>query len=75
MPLLNRVGLLQVRGYDFSCDNLVDCDVFILDFSSQVQIDDCKNCRFFIGPVDGSFFVRNSTNCTFTVACRQFRAR
>jgi hypothetical protein len=38
-------------------------------------VDDCVNCRFFIGPVDGPFFIRTSKNCTVTVACRQLRTR
>jgi hypothetical protein len=41
----------------------------------QVAVDYCKNTRMFIGPVEGSIFIRNCENCVITVACRQFRTR
>ncbi len=30
-------------------DTLEDCEVYILDWSGQVQIDDCINCKIMIG--------------------------
>jgi protein XRP2 len=33
------------------------------------------NCRIFIGPVDGSVFIRDSKDCTCSIAARQLRTR
>jgi len=63
----------QVAGNAFALDRLTDCSVAILDHCDQVTVDDCKNCRIFVGPCNGSFFLRNCHNCHVTVACRQFR--
>jgi hypothetical protein len=30
-----------------------NCTVYVLDHTGQIQIDDCTNCRIFIGPVHG----------------------
>jgi protein XRP2 len=38
-------------------------------------MDRCINVKLFIGPIRGSIFVRDSKNCTITVACSQFRCR
>ena len=43
--------------------------------TSQVTVDECVRCRILIGPCEGSVFVRNCTDCTITVACKQFRTR
>jgi protein XRP2 len=63
----------------------------VFDHTGQIQIDDCTNCRMFIGPVHGryyrsilslskektrfSIFIRDSTNCVLATACQQFRTR
>jgi hypothetical protein len=38
-------------------------------------VDNCIGCRILIGPCEGSVFVRNCSNCVFTVASQQFRTR
>lgn len=37
------------RSNGFVLDTLHDCDVYLLDHTSQVQVDDCVNCRIFVG--------------------------
>ena len=39
------------------------------------MIDRCHDTTFFIGPIKGSVFFRDCTNCTISVACSQFRCR
>ena len=39
------------------------------------MVDNCKNTTFVIGPVKGSIFVRDCTDCKVSVACSQFRCR
>jgi protein XRP2 len=31
----------QIRGYDFILDNLTRCNIYLLDHSAQITIDDC----------------------------------
>ena len=38
-------------------------------------MDRCKNCKFYIGPIKASIFVRNCSGCEVTVSCSQFRCR
>ena len=64
-----------VDGQSFDLCDLEDCTVEVLDHMSQVQADRLTNCRVFLGPTEGSVFVRNCENCEFTVACRQLRTR
>ena len=75
----------KVNGLDFQIRDLTDCTVYLLDTTAQVivsrshllqiMVDRCKNTTFYIGPVKGSIFVRDCTNCRVTVACSQFRCR
>lgn len=32
-----------------------NCNVYLFDNIAQISIDDCKNCKFFIGPVKARF--------------------
>ena len=65
----------DINGMDFMVRNLENCIVHIFDHTAQIIVDDCKNTHFFIGPVKGSIFFRDCSNCTITVACGQFRCR
>lgn len=38
-------------------------------------MDQCKKCTIVIGPVVGSVFIRDCSDCTFLILCAQFRAR
>eukprot|EP00798_Chlamydomonas_sp_ICE-L_P000461 gene461-1867_t len=52
-----------------------DCDIYVLDQCAQVTIDECVNCRIFIGPTDGSIFIRDSKQCKCAFITRQLRTR
>eukprot|EP00397_Hematodinium_sp_SG-2012_P034821 GEMP01037386.1.p1 GENE.GEMP01037386.1~~GEMP01037386.1.p1 ORF type:complete len:287 (-),score=56.03 GEMP01037386.1:799-1659(-) len=65
----------HIAGEQFNLEDLEDCDIFMLDYSSAVFMDRCTNCRVFCGPVESSFFARNCSGCSLVVACQQFRAR
>lgn len=43
----------SVDGMQFIIQNLENCSVYIFDHIAQISIDDCKNCKFFIGPSKG----------------------
>ena len=38
-------------------------------------MDRCVNTTFYIGPIGGSIFFRDCSDCTIHVACSQFRCR
>ncbi|KAL7746972.1 hypothetical protein RI367_007684 [Sorochytrium milnesiophthora] len=65
----------ELNGNSFAIEECENCDMVVLDHTSQVTIDVVNGSRVFIGPVDGSLFIRDCRNCTFTVLCRQFRMR
>ena len=39
-----------LRGTQFIVADCEDCDIFLLDYTSTVSVDRCKNCRILIGP-------------------------
>ncbi|KAF4316490.1 hypothetical protein BBO99_00007460 [Phytophthora kernoviae] len=65
----------QIGGQPFDLSDLEGCTIMLLDQIDQVQVDNLTNCRVFIGPSSESVFLRNCTNCTFTIACKQLRTR
>ena len=65
----------SVNGEPFDILDLDDCEAAMCGWASQVQVDRCKNSKIMVGPVESSIFVRDCTNCEFTIACRQLRTR
>ncbi|ETK72721.1 hypothetical protein L915_20227 [Phytophthora nicotianae] len=65
----------QIEGQPFDISDLEGSTIMLLDHINQVQIDNLSNCRVFVGPSSESVFVRNCTNCVFTIACKQLRTR
>ena len=71
--LIKKPG--DIAGTQFKISDLDDCEVYLLDHIAELSIDRCKNCKFFIGPIKASVFMRTSTDCSITVYCGQFRCR
>jgi protein XRP2 len=46
-----------------------------MDNLAQLSIDDCTNCKFYIGPCKASLFIRDCSDCSLAVMCQQFRTR
>jgi hypothetical protein len=44
----------QINGQMFIIEDCEDCDIYVCDYTAQVQIDFCKNCRIFVGPSESS---------------------
>ncbi|KAI8585432.1 tubulin binding cofactor C-domain-containing protein [Geranomyces variabilis] len=59
----------------FAIEDCEDSNIFIFTPTAQVTVDNVKRCFIFIAPCDGSVFIRDAQECTFVVACRQFRLR
>ncbi|DBA96359.1 TPA: hypothetical protein ACH3X3_002534 [Trebouxia sp. C0006] len=65
----------SVNGESFALKNLTDCTVYLLDYTSEVEVTDCRGCKIFIGPVDGPAIFNNCQSSQVTVACQQFQAK
>jgi hypothetical protein len=65
----------SIRGSDFTIEDLTECTVYVMDCSSQMTVDNVTKSFLFIGPVQGSFFLRDCTDSVICVACRQFRTK
>lgn len=65
----------SISGQQFIVEDCHDCDIFLLDHCTSVQIDACTNCRIIVGPCQASLFVRNCSQCTIICAAQQFRTR
>ena len=63
----------EVNNVPFDIANIENCEMAVLGLTSQVQIDNVNNSKLFIGPVDGTAFVRNCKDVNLTIACRQLR--
>lgn len=71
--LIKRPGEIDGQMFDIAdCEN---SSLAVLDYCEQVQIDEIKNCRVFIGACASSIFIRNCSNCVFYTSCRQLRLR
>ena len=64
-----------MNGAQCIISDCTDCTIYILDHTSTVSIDRCKNCHIFIGPCDSSTFVRDCHDSNFIIATRQLRTR
>ena len=65
----------DLNGADFKLRKNKNCEIYILDWSKGMYIDDCEDCKIFCGPIDGSVFIRGSKNCQFSIIARQVRFR
>ncbi|CAD8115337.1 unnamed protein product [Paramecium sonneborni] len=63
----------QLNGLDFVISNCEDCTIYICDHAAQIFVDLSKNCKIYIGPVEGSIFVRKCENIEISAASSQFR--
>ena len=65
----------DLNGADFKLRKNKNCEIYILDYSKGMYIDDCIDCKIICGPIDGSIFIRGSKNCQISIIARQVRFR
>ncbi|XP_026817756.1 LOW QUALITY PROTEIN: protein XRP2-like [Rhopalosiphum maidis] len=65
----------SIGGQQFVIRNCQDSNIYLLDHTGSVTIDDCQRCTIVVGPTKQSVFVRDTINSTVVVACGQFRVR
>lgn len=72
-PLVKNPG--EVEGQVFEIGDCENSTLVVMDFCDQVQIDQVKNSRIFIGACSTSIFIRNCSDCIFYTCSRQLRLR
>lgn len=68
-----KMSFRSVNGQQFIIEDCEDCDIFICDYSANVQIDYCKNCRIFVGPVESRYVCCKVLLFSFGVAVCGFQ--
>jgi hypothetical protein len=63
----------QINNNSFLCRNLTDCEVYLCDKIGTIYIDDCIRCKFYLGPVTTSIFMRGCSDSQVSVAAQQVR--
>ncbi|XP_005093429.1 tubulin-specific chaperone C [Aplysia californica] len=63
----------EINKKDVALAGLTECTVLLCGAPSAIHINKLKNCKIFCGPVPGSIFIRECSNCTFVLACQQLR--
>ena len=39
-----------INGEQFMVRNCTNCNIYLFDYINTITVDDCKNCKIFIGP-------------------------
>ncbi|XP_071957358.1 tubulin-specific chaperone C-like [Antedon mediterranea] len=71
--LVLEMGSDQINSNDIGLSKLVNCKVFLRGTPSAAHIDKLTGCTIFCGPISGSIFVADCTDCTFVLSCQQLR--
>ncbi|XP_046388765.1 protein XRP2-like [Ischnura elegans] len=64
-----------VDGQQFTIQNCSNSTLYVFDHMNTVTIDECSECKFVLGPVKESVFIRDCKNCVCVVSSGQFRTR
>ncbi|KAH3845218.1 tubulin-specific chaperone C-like [Dreissena polymorpha] len=63
----------SINMKDVALANLKSCTVKLFGAPSAIHVNKLVNCTILSGPVSGSIFIRECTNCVFAVPCQQLR--
>ena len=72
-PIVKRPG--EIDGQVFEIADCEKCTIVIMDLISQLNVDNIKDCKLFVGACSGSIFIRNCVNCIVYSCCQQLRLR
>eukprot|EP00938_MAST-03A_sp_MAST-3A-sp1_P003786 g3786.t1 len=61
------------KGKDVTLGNLKNCTVAVCVRLGTLRLTNVRDCEIYCGPIDGSVFVNDCTNCRFVLASRQLR--
>ncbi|XP_064636958.1 tubulin-specific chaperone C-like [Lineus longissimus] len=63
----------EINAKDVALSRLMNCKIVLKGAPSTVHVDKLSKCTMLCGPVSGSIFVNDCTDCTFVIACQQLR--
>ena len=63
----------EVNEKDVALSRLKNCTIHLYGSPGALHISNISDCKIFIGPVSGSIFIEECTNCTFALSCQQLR--
>ena len=72
-PAIKSPG--EVRGQVFEMNRCRDISLVVMDYCELAAIEQLTSCRVFIGACVTTVSIRQCTDCTFFVCCRQIRLR
>jgi hypothetical protein len=65
----------KIEGQQFIVEDCTGSSIFLLDHIAALNVDSCKDIILVTGPIEGSVFIRDCSNCTIVIACQQLRLR
>ena len=65
----------DIAGEQFVVEECENSNIFLMDNIECVTIDLCSQISLLTGPIEGSIFIRDCSNCDFFIICQQFRMR
>ncbi len=65
----------SISGQQFIVEDNADCEIYLLDSIAAMNVDSCRNCAIVTGPVAGSIFLRDCSDCVIVTMCQQLRLR
>jgi hypothetical protein len=68
-------SISEINGDAIRIEKCKDSTIIIMDYSGQVNINECINCTFFIAPCKGSIYLIKSSKIKLIGASSQFRCR
>ena len=63
----------ETNQQDVALSRLEDCTVKLYGSPSAIHINSLKHCKVFSGPVSGSVFIEDCSDCVFVMPCQQMR--
>lgn len=63
----------EINGNDFAINNVIGCEIYLLDVTDRVLVDSASSCKIIIGPSKNSVLLRNCSSCIIAVACKELR--
>eukprot|EP00605_Chrysophyceae_sp_TOSAG23-4_P002625 GSChrysophyteH1.ASY1.ANO1.2897.1 assembled CDS len=60
----------SIAGQMYDIADCEDTELVVMDHTEQVQIDQCKRTKIFVGACESSMFIRNCEDCVFYLVCR-----
>ena len=65
----------SIAGQQFQIKNCRGASIYLYDWANTVTVDDCADCRIFLGAVKSSVFLRDCSGVVLVAACGQLRLR